>query len=190
MAYRKTLALFLLFYTSTLFVGCQNSPGGIMSPKSDIHVVETSPDVVGPKDSGGGTGDVIEFPNLKVTFGITNGVSVFLDSVAVNYFGQDGRPLASGTYDSYLGLSKLIKAPELGKESTATALPDDVSVDFEVLPYRLFSYMINGTLENYLDDISPIVAKIAIRGRDVNNHEVQFGTQVNLTTLVQKGTGE
>ena len=185
---KKTVLFPLLvagFILATVFVGCQNSPGNALSPTSDLHVTSTDPMIIAPEGTiTSGNSSDIKLPYLTVNFNITNGISVFLESADVHYFSQTGQPLASGSLDIFLGMSTLINATALGDEAvTTTTSNTSNAVELEVYPYKLFSYMTNGTINNYADDITPVVARVTFRGKDVSGHQVSATTQVNIVTL-------
>ena len=219
--------IFLLVVLS----GCQNSPGDLFSPQSDIHVVGISPSMLQPEeassddesDTGGGSASTGEepptFPPLKVMFRITNGVSVFLEQYSVHYYTENGQLLAGGRFDHSGALAAFIQAPTIntlpeggssssdsGGDSTSSSLRaqdaggatdsgssggdgqsvvSDVAgyVSLEVNSATVYSYMTRGN-SSADDDITPVVARVVLSGRDINDKSVQISVQATISTTL------
>ena len=210
--------------------GCQNSPGDLFSPQSDIHVVGISPSLLQPAeassddagDTGGGSSSTVEepptFPPLKVMFRITNGVSVFLEQYSVHYYTETGQLLAGGRFDHSGALAAFIQAPTIntlpeggtsssdsGGDSTSSSLRaqdaggatdsgsfdggqsvvSDVAgyVSLEVNSATVYGYMTRGN-SSADDDITPVVARVVLSGRDINDKSVQISVQATISTTL------
>jgi hypothetical protein len=119
--FRRSRGLGALFVALALchLMGCQNSPGQVFSPTSDIHVVSMSQNVLSPKEEDSSSGSsssnekTITLPQLIVYLHIANGVSVFLDGYTVRYYAANGQSIASGKYDTTGGLTAFIQAPSI-----------------------------------------------------------------------------
>lgn len=196
------------------FLGCQNSPGGIASPRSDIHIVGLAPKFLNPKESssssttssstasGTAAAKEVTLPGLNIFFNITNGVSVFLDSYRVNFLAPNGTVLASGTLDFSGTTAYLVQAPTLSEvQSTGTNTQTGTTsgtdsgtfsgkssgyISLEVLTPKLYVYMANGTQSDYFDDVTPVVANIVVHGRDVNDNELTLQTMVTISTSIEE----
>jgi len=121
---------------------------------------------------------------LTVKLSITNGVSAFFDSALVNFYTQDGKSLGGGNFDTSLAFSQMIKAASLDQTTTTTTSgASGNEINLEVFSYKVFNYMTNGTFSNQADDLTPVIAKITLRGRDVNDNVIQLITQTTLSTL-------
>jgi hypothetical protein len=117
----------LLILILTLPVGCQNSPGSIFSPESDLFVAKVEPSFLQPEEpsdddnsssSGESAAKPPVFPAPQIYFNITNGVSVFLNSYIIRYYTTDGNSLNKKKYDHSGAISLFVKAPEISWGTT------------------------------------------------------------------------
>lgn len=195
--------------------GCSDSPGGVFSPKSDIHIVGQTPQTIMPGSTGGtvgGSAGSINAPPLKVYFNITNGVSVFLDTYIVRFYGRNGAPLNGGAFDHSGGLMQQITARPLSTTNTGTGGtgqtasrrgasipefesseeqdrytgPSVGSLQVEVVTHAMLNHLLSGT-SSQLDDVAPVVARVWLRGRDFNEHEIDLVTHVTISNTYRSG---
>ncbi|RCK80078.1 MAG: hypothetical protein OZSIB_3582 [Candidatus Ozemobacter sibiricus] len=209
MRIRRLATLFVAGLLFTTLLGCQNSPGQVFSPTSDLHVVGVQPAFVQPKESSSSSSSsssatTVTLPAVNVYFRITNGVSAFLENYQIRYLAANGQPLANGRFDHAGALSVFLQAAALGggtasDTSTGTGTGTSTSTSsgggqtiisqytgycaIEVMNPAVHSYMTNGTA-SYTDDISPVVANVTLRGRDLNDHALSASFNVTLSTTV------
>lgn len=155
-------------------------------------------------------------PLMQVYFRITNGVSVFLNQYTIRYYTPDGTSLANGRYDISGAISAFIQAPEIktfdsasddsssddsggstdsaasvraqdsGSEQQQT-IPTDVAgfTTLDVYSPALYGYLTRGNADP-TDDITPVIGRISILGRDLNDKEVSMTAQITLSTSILK----
>lgn len=211
--FRFGTALAFLWVVS--LVGCQNSPGGIFSPTSDIYVIGQAPQTIMPNVTSGSNSQVTA-PPLKVFFNITNGVTVFLDSYVVHYFDRTGKPLNNGAFDYQGTLNQQISATAIGGANSTQATTGSVRgatisdlgtsgtggptveepanpqavgwTQLEIVTWQMLNYLMSGTTAQG-DDVAPVIAKIGIHGRDINGNEINLSTQVTISNTYSTSTG-
>lgn len=209
--YIKCLMSLGLIVLLGALVGCQNSTGQLLSPSSDIHVAGINPVVFQPREKDG----KIELPLMQVYFRVNNGISAFMEQYTIHYYTVDGTPLANGRYDVSGAMNMFIQAPEIktfdaqesddsgggdssdssasiraqdsGGSETQQTIPSDVAgyTTLEVYPPAIYQYLTRDN-SDVTDDIMPVIARITIHGRDLNDKEVTMTTQGTLTTTVLK----
>ncbi|MBU1108902.1 MAG: hypothetical protein KKB51_19650 [Candidatus Riflebacteria bacterium] len=196
--FNKVFALLLFFILANL-AGCQNSPGSIFSPASELFVSKVEPAFLQPvsKSSSGEDSSSSSAPTLSplvLSFSVSNGVSCFLSSYAVRYYTTDGKSLNSGKFDHSGAISLFVKAPEVTWTSTAADSQDSSSestastvnqTSIDIFQGAIYSYMTKNNTA-VTDDISPVIAKIEFAGRDINDKDISAAAQVNLVTTVKE----
>ncbi len=210
--FRFGTALAFLWVVS--LVGCQNSPGGIFSPTSDIHVIGQAPTTIMANVTSGSNAQ-ITVPPLRIFYNITNGVSVFLDTYVIRYYDRTGKAVNQGAYDFSGTLNQQISAAQIGGANavqTSAALrggtifdvntsggsgpetsePDALKAvgwtQLEVVSWQVLNALMSGTTSQ-ADDLAPILAKIALHGRDINGNEINLMTQVTISNTYSQSTG-
>jgi hypothetical protein len=185
----------MIFVLANL-AGCQNSPGGLISPATEIFVSKVEPSFLQPELSEeGSSGDseekTIVLPALAISFNVSNGVSCFLNSYVIRYYTTGGVPLNDGKFDHSGAVSLFIKAPDVNwstvelDEYTATAETVANQTLMEVFLPAVYSFMTKGN-SVITDDITPVVARIEFSGKDVNDKAVSIMAQVNLSTTIKE----
>ncbi|MBF0501921.1 MAG: hypothetical protein HQM09_17415 [Candidatus Riflebacteria bacterium] len=186
----RFFALLFLGGAVAFLLGCQKSGLPLFSPTSDIHVVNVAPNPLNPAyvEDGGSIKFTVE--QVKFEFNINNGISVFLNNYSMKYYSSNGQPILSGKFDYSGALDILIQAPDVTMAGGATTASGTTTasgshsvgdISLEVMPSSLFFYMTNNTLSQ-ADDVTPVIARILISGKDVNNNDISISTQVTLST--------
>lgn len=203
----------LLFYPITLILviafisGCQDSPGGVTSPASDIHITRIDLPLGQIKSEEGGP-DTITLRQGTVYFNITNGVSAFLGSYVINYYLNSGAPFANGRFDHSGAITLFVQARDLtwntgqpaeqengggggdgGGGGAAiraqTAVPSANYISLEFWNSAIYDHMTQQT-NVAAKHISPVIARITFRGRDINGNEFRTRGQGTLTTTLER----
>mgnify|MGYP001186311432 FL=1 len=186
----------LMIFVLTNLAGCQNSPGGIISPATEVYVSKVVPSFMQPElseDTSGTSSSekTILLPALAVDFNISNGVSCFINSYVIRYYTTGGTPLNDGKFDHSGGVSLFVKAPAInwGAGGDDEELPDSATVAnqtlMEVFLPAVYAFMTKGN-SVITDDITPVIARIEFAGKDVNDKAVSISAQVNLVTTIKE----
>lgn len=126
-------------------------------------------------------------PLANGRYDVTGASSMFIQAPEIGSFedqGGSGDSGSSGSSDSSGGSGASIRAQseEGGEQQT---LPSDVAgyTTIDIYPPAIFTYMTRGNADPS-DDISPVIARITIHGRDLNDKEVSMLTQTTLSSTV------
>ncbi|MBP7635500.1 hypothetical protein KBA41_15130 [Candidatus Ozemobacteraceae bacterium] len=131
-------------------------------------------------------------------YDVSGAVSAFIQAPEIKGF-DSGSGDDSGGDDSSSGGSSgsdsssssdstaSIRAQDAGGSGDQQTIPEDVAgyTTLDIFSLALYSYMTRGNADA-TDDITPIVARITIHGRDLNDKEVSATAQITLSANILK----
>lgn len=137
----------------------------------------------GRYDVSGALSAFIQAPEIK-TFDSGSG-----DSSSDNS-SNSSNSSSSSSSSSSSGTSASVRAQDAGGSGQQQTIPSDVAgyTTLDVYSPALYAYLTRGNA-NPSDDITPIVARITIHGRDLNDKEISMTAQTTLSTSILKASG-
>ncbi len=132
-------------------------------------------------------------PLANGRYDVTGALSVFIQAPEIGSFegqggsddsGGSGDSGSSGSSDSSGGAGASIRAQSEGGDEQQT-IPSDVAgyATIDIYSPAIFTYMTRGNADPS-DDISPVIARVTIHGRDLNDKEVSILAQTTLSSTI------
>lgn len=125
-------------------------------------------------------------------FDVSGAISAFIQAPEIKGFdtgsGDDSKgDDSSADSSSSSGTGASIRAQDAGGTAEQQTIPEDVAgyTTLDIYSLALYSYMTRGNADAS-DDITPIVARITIHGRDLNDKEVSMTAQITLSSNILK----
>lgn len=129
-------------------------------------------------------------PLANGRYDITGALSAFIQAPEIGTFEDQGSSSGSGdsssssSSDSSGSAGASVRAQSEGGDEQQTT-PSDVAgyTTIDIYSAAIYNYMIRGNADPS-DDINPIIARITIHGRDLNDKEVSMLSQITLSSTV------
>lgn len=129
-------------------------------------------------------------------YDVSGALSTFIQAPEIKTFDSGSEDSSSddssssSSSSSSSGTSASVRAQDAGGSGQQQTIPSDVAgyTTLDVYSPSLYVYLTRGNA-NPSDDITPIVARITIHGRDLNDKEVSMTAQTTLSTSILKASG-
>ena len=114
-------------------------------------------------------------------------ISVFIQAPEIKTFDSAGDDSSSGDSGGSTESAASVRAQDSGGSEQQQTIPADVAgfTTLDVYSPALYGYLTRGNADP-TDDITPVVGRITILGRDLNDKEVSMTAQITLSTSILK----
>lgn len=173
---KRTLILVLFgFLSGTFLTGCQDSPWGMFSPETDLHITKIEPfrialDRDGYKEDDG---------KAVFTPKITNGISAMIKGATAYYISQSNRQVDQRAIVTqvWIPAGEVINDGEsettttTDSDSTSTSESDDGVITLQIGDEKIYNIMTDRGLDT-------LMARIVMFGTDENGNDFEVTTQM------------
>lgn len=168
----------------TMLSGCQDSPWGIFSPKTDIHIAKIEPFRIALDRDGYDEED----GKAELTPRITNGISAMIKGATVYYISQSNRLveqravvsqvwveakaiIKNGSSESSGSVRAQTADSDSSTSSSSSDTTDDGIIAIQVGDEEIYKTMLDR-------GIGTLLARIVIFGTDENGNDFEISTQM------------